>query len=187
MMLRSKLDRDLMSYIAEFVRDWTPTLAVFATGLWVVFNYYREERVRRETDIPAMDGSLKIAVTCLTAEKSVVAINAVWRNRGAVPVRMMTRETRIEIFTIPADVPCGALTGADKLGPPMATYLPYAEQETFLFEPRTRSELQCHVALENRAVYLIRWNLLLDIDDPKIHPWHNLREIVCDLRTREAV
>lgn len=167
---------------ATFIRDWTPTIAIFATGAWVLINSIREERWKRETDIPAMDGTLSVGVTRLSPDKSVVAINAIWRNRGTVPIRMMTRDTRIEIFNVPADINCGALTSATNLGEPVAVHTPYADHETFLFEPRTRSELQCHVVLNNGSVYLIRWNLLLDIDHPQVHPWHNIREIVCDLR-----
>lgn len=171
-----------MSDIATFIREWTPTIAVFATGVWVLVNSIKEDRWRRETDIPAMDGTLSVGVIRLDAEKSVVAINAIWRNRGTVPIRMLTRDTRIEIFAITPDIECGALTSATNLGEPVAVHTPYSDHETFLFEPRTRSELQCHVVLQNGSVYLVRWNLLLDIDHPQVHPWHNIREIACDLR-----
>jgi len=175
-----------MSDVATFIREWTPTIAVFATGAWVLVNSIKEERSRRETDIPAMDGTLSVGVIRLDAEKSIVAINAIWRNRGTVPIRMMTRDTRIEIFAVAPDIECGALTSATNLGEPVAVHTPYADHETFLFEPRTRSELQCHVVLKNKSVYLVRWNLLLDIDHPQVHPWHNIREITCDLRQGPA-
>ncbi len=171
-----------MSDIFTAIPVWTPTVAVFATGAWVLMKTIKEERWRRETDIPAMDGTLSVGVTRLDAEKSIVAINATWRNRGTVPIRMMTRETRIEIFAVTPDVAYGALTPTTNLGEPVAVHTPYADQESFLFEPRTRSELQCHVVLKNGSVYLVRWNLLLDIDHPQVHPWHNIREITCDLR-----
>ncbi len=171
-----------MPEIAVFIREWTPTIAVFATGVWVLVKSIKEERWRRETDIPAMDGTLSVAVIKLDDEKSVVAINATWRNRGTVPIRMMTRDTHVEIFAIAPDIACGALTSSTNLGEPVAVHTPYADHETFLFEPRTRSELQCHVVLKNGSVYLVRWNLLLDIDHPQVHPWHNIREITCDLR-----
>ena len=67
-----------MSDIATFIRECTTTVAIFATGAWVFVKSIKEERWRRETDIPAMDGTLSVGVTKLDAEKSVVAINATW-------------------------------------------------------------------------------------------------------------
>ncbi len=168
--------------LAEWIREWTPTLGVLGAGAWIFFNWLRDERHRQKTEMPAMDGTLSVTSTSLSADKSILAVTAVWRNRGALPIRMLTQKTRIEVFCVTPDVPCGAIEVHSNLGSPVATHHPYADQSAFVFEPATESELQSHLIVLKGSVYLVRWWLELDTGHPELRECHNTREVVCDLR-----
>jgi hypothetical protein len=76
--------------ISTIIKDYATTAAIIGGGCWALWRWVFEERLRRHRDFPALDGEIRTVETKLDEQNVVVTVNALWRNRGKLPVEIDT-------------------------------------------------------------------------------------------------
>lgn len=150
--------------IAKFFVDWVPPLGILAGGVFALFKWRHEERLRSTREIPSLDqGILKVSAFALDNSRTWLQLDATWRNPGKIPFDVDTDSTRIDVYPIPPDLPFGPLylrkEKATDLGEPTFTLYPLAGFKYFRVEPGAESILQGHFVLPRDSVVLFRFKV----------------------------
>ena len=137
-----------------FLRDWLPSLAIIAAGIWTFVRWCQNEYHRRQKEMEALDGKLLAHVTQLSSGTSIITLNALWRNLSPLPVPIDPSKTRVDVFAIPGNIPLGPLATESDLGDPIYRHT-FLNDNACILEPKTESILQTHFAL-NPGLYMLR-------------------------------
>ena len=70
------------------VENIVASVAIVAGGGWAVWKWGYGETLRKRREFPDLDGTLTAASVPLPGGKAYLTLQAVWRNPGAVPVRV---------------------------------------------------------------------------------------------------
>jgi hypothetical protein len=159
------LIEDRQMQVLIFIREWLPSIAIIIGGFWVLFKWVREERLRvseeqlhRLKEMPALEGSLSANTVRLADAKTIVTIEALWRNRSPLPVPIETQSSRVEAFKIEEDIARGILILENDLGEPIYRYCFLKDLHEYVLEPNTDSRIHTHFLLEP-GVYAFRMEL----------------------------
>ena len=144
--------------MTTFLRDWLPSLAIIAAGVWTFVRWCQNEYHRRQKEMEALDGKLLAHVTQLSIGTSIITLNGLWRNLSPLPVPLDTSKTRVNIFAIPGNIPLGPLAAKSGFGEPIYCHTFLNDANTYTLEPKTESTLQTHFVL-NPGLYMLRMEL----------------------------
>lgn len=169
-----------MKAVVTFLRDWLPSVAILAAGVWVLLNKLFAEHLRSKKDMPSIDGQLSAETVPLCDGRVLVTLSATWNNHSPLPVHLDTKATIVSVYRIPDDLREGPLSLQADLHNPVCMTRPYEELEEFLLEPNTSSLLQTHFVLPIGSVYGFLWKL-------NRHPKHGTlpgwtKEFILDTR-----
>ncbi|HEX7678140.1 MAG TPA: hypothetical protein VF713_08460, partial [Thermoanaerobaculia bacterium] len=73
---------------AAMLRDCVTAAGIALGGLWALWRWTWGERLRRKREMAAPDGQLNVADVDMGVGRSAATLNALWRNRGALPIRL---------------------------------------------------------------------------------------------------
>lgn len=171
-----------MNQLLDFLKDWAAPIGVLVGGPWVLFRWWREERLRQRRDIPALFGVVHAAVIPLDAQRALLSVETNWRNSSHYPIYVDPKATRFDLFSMPSDIPLGSLKPKHDLGEPIAQLAPLADMSDFVFEPATESQLRAYFVVKRDAVYLVRSKVYRDprTRGDKVFAW--TRETIIDAR-----
>jgi hypothetical protein len=146
-------------------RDWLPSIAVVVTGIWLLFQWVFGERLRRQKEIPSLDGKLSATVLPFGSNKLLITVEALWNNHSPLPVYLNIEKCRIDVFRIEPQAEeknCVLILKKD-LGRPICShfFLVGMCEVNYFFEPNTASTIINHFVLEP-GVYGIRMELHTD-------------------------
>ena len=107
------------SKMLTFLKEWLPSLAVIVGGLWLLFQWLFGERLRRQKEMPALDGNFSARVVPVSPSSVIVSLSCIWRNRGPLPARIDPGLSHIDVFQVPEDCKNGPLILDSNLGGPI--------------------------------------------------------------------
>lgn len=148
-----------MNDLLKFIKDWIPSIGVIVAGGWLFFKWLYEEKLRRQKEMPAIDGKLSAKVISFGKNKKLVTIEGTWNNHSPLPLYLDINQCTIDIFKIDEDINlpnCNLILKSD-LGEPVCSYkflLKMVEVDYFL-EPNTESTIVNHFILE-KGIYGVR-------------------------------
>jgi hypothetical protein len=146
-------------HISEVFKNWAQTVAIVVGGLWAVWKWGVAEFLRHRREIPALDGRLYANTAVRENGMTVATVEALWRNRGVLPVKLDTHETRVEIYALAKHLDEGPVRPSGVGMELRFDVRPLEKMEKFTLEPKTESRLQEHFNLKSNHTYLIRWVL----------------------------
>ncbi len=150
--------------ISTFITDWIPPIGVVGAGIFALWRWRFNERLRRQKEIPSLDKGGMIATGYQISDSKVwVQLDIIWRNPGVVPFDVDTDLTVVDVFEIDNALPVGPLkirkgTITD-LHKPKHSHKIFSGSPSFIFEPGTEHPIQCHFVLPIEQIVLFRWKL----------------------------
>ena len=133
--------------------------AIILGGGWTIWKWVFEEARRRKREITSLDGHLRATATPLDKRRVLITIEAIWRNPGALPVRVDTNNVKIAVYELDKNASLGELDTHSNLKPFKYRSLPLSHRTEYILEPNTESIMQDHFVLGTEEVYLIRWEI----------------------------
>jgi hypothetical protein len=148
-----------MSSVLQFLKEWTPTLAVLIGGLWMLFKWLFDEKLRAKREVPSLDGKLTVTSFPLGKKNKIVSIEALWVNHSPFPIYMDVERCEIKIYLISEShlsLNQGIILKED-LGQPICAsiFLKKLIEKDYFFEPKSESLIVNHFVLEP-GIYGIR-------------------------------
>jgi len=174
-----------MNKIVIGIRDWLPSLAILIGGVWVLIQWLHSERLRKNKERSALDGILTTVITSISAEKSLVTVEAQWNNKSPLPFVVDIAKTVVDIFQITNSIDFGPIDMRAKefpLGQPLFSLRPYERLVSLVIEPNTENRLQTYFLLKTGGAYLIRWRLFRKTTEK--NSFLRTRYSIVDLTTR---
>ena len=162
-----------------FLRDWLPSLAIIAAGIWTFVRWCQNEYHRRQKEMEALDGKLLAHVAQLSSGTCIITLNALWRNLSPLPVSLDPSRTRVDVFAIPGNIPLGPLAAKSDLGDPIYRHTFLNDTDAYTLEPKTESTLQTHFVL-NSGLYMLRMEVYRALKK-KGYDFTWTRELVLDI------
>ena len=141
------------------IRDYVTAVGLALAGLWAFWRWTYGEVLRRKREMASPDGQLNVADVEIGAGISAVTLNALWRNRGALPIELCAEHTGVEVFEIIGMAP-GVLDFRDEARS-RAAWKNEAWWKTYIIEPNTESLMQDHFILSQGVVYAFKCTLCL--------------------------
>src|SRR6266853_5453219 len=128
------------THISTIIREYATVAAVAVGGGWALWRWGFEEWLRRQRDFPAVDGEIRTFETKLSDRNVIVTVNALWSNRGKLPVELDTTKTFVNVYSVGHSLPLGPFD-------PQSTKLAYsakplARLSGYVLEPGTDSIMQ---------------------------------------------
>lgn len=140
------------THVSTIIREYTTVAAILIGGCWALWRWGFEEWLRRKRDFPALDGELKTAEVSIGAGKIVVTVNAIWRNRGKLPVDLDPARTFVKVYSLHEDILAGPFDDRSKGLKLSFDARPLRGWTGYTLEPSTESLIQqCFVLPENNA------------------------------------
>ena len=160
----------------NFIKDWVPSIGVIGAGIWVLFNFFFGEWLRRQKEGPSLDGKLSASIIPFDNGKLLVTIEALWNNHSPFPLYLDIHQSRIDVFAIVPDkqkVNRAIEIKKHDLGDPICRhlFLEKACELNYFFEPNTSSTIIDHFILAP-GIYGIRMELITGIEG--INWWKDL-------------
>ena len=147
-------------HIATIIKDFATAAAILAGGGWAFWKWGYGERLRRKREMAATDGSLTATSVDMDESKSVVTLQAIWRNRGPIPLKLCPSHTRVEVFRIEKQENEGRLELIE--GPNVHLIISAAPPwKSYIMEPGTDSVMHEHFVLMKESLHAFRWTVCL--------------------------
>jgi hypothetical protein len=163
-----------------FIKEWLPSIAVILGAGWLVFQWLFGEHLRRQKEMPALDGMMSAREISVDAARSLVCVEATWRNRSPLPIPINTNASRIDVFRITESLKDGAVPlTRDSLGTPCHQYDFLAHNPAYVLEPNTESRIAAYFILP-RGLYGVR----MELHEATGHM--RVRDLIADLRGQAA-
>jgi len=145
--------------IATSIREYVTAAAILTGGGWALWRWGFEEWLRRQRDFPALDGEIRTVDAKLGDGKVVVTVNALWRNRGRLPVEIDPNRVSLHVHQISPASESGPVDPKSDNAPLCYTAHPLAGLVTYILEPGTDSVIQQCLILPDDKVFLFRWQM----------------------------
>ena len=139
------------------------------------------ETLRKKREMGATDGNLVASSLSIDASKALVTLQAIWCNRGPLPLELCNAHTSVQVYQIDSRASVGRL----QLGrSPDAHLLVTARPswDTYVMEPGTDSVMLEHFVIFIVSLYGFRW--IICLAPGSIPGRHVDRHLVC---TRELI
>lgn len=148
------------SQTATIVKDYATAAAIVVAGLWALWRWIHAEMLRRGREMASPDGTLTASWVELSADSIIVTLNAVWRNRGPLPIELCPEHSKVSVYALKTDNHVGVLNIHENTSSDLVVDIP-PWWSTYVFEPNTESLMQEHVVLGRGRVYAFRWRICL--------------------------
>ena len=162
-------------------------MGVLIGGIWAIFRWIHEEKLRRLSSVPSIDGELSAA--CIhdgMSKDAIVTLTALWRNRGSFAVPIDPKWTQISVFELAAESPLGPINLEKEFEEPSFRHFVYSEVAKIALEPKTDSKITTHFRLLEGRNYLFSWSLAMaDPGRPDVHVWN--KELVVAVPSRKQL
>ena len=145
--------------LSTIIRDYATAAAIIGGGLWALWRWVFEERLRRHREFPALDGELKTVETRLDHLNVILTVNALWRNRGKLPVEIDTTKTSVGVYSLDKSQPLGPFNPQIKALSYRA--FPLADCAGYILEPGTDSTIQQCIVLPTNQMFVIHWAICI--------------------------
>ena len=146
--------------LATIVKDWVTAAGIVIGGTWALWKWGFSEFLRRLREIPSLDGRMTAVPVPLSPKEVLVTFEALWRNRGQLPVPLDPARTGFKVYELDRAFAIGPLVPQLGATPANHTALPFVGLSGFLLEPATESVLQAHFVLRRGVPYLVRSELV---------------------------
>src|SRR5262249_14847715 len=134
------------------VKDLVTIAAVILGGFWAAWKWGYGETLRKRREMPSPDGTLTATSVPIDATKIVVTLNAVWRNRGPLPIELCAKHSAVEAFKFGHSLRLGNLIlQAGEQIERVSDVRP--SWDAYVFEPNTDSVITQHFVLDRNYVY----------------------------------
>jgi hypothetical protein len=142
------------------VENIVASVAIVAGGGWAVWKWGYGETLRKRREFPDLDGTLTAASVPLPGGKAYLTLQAVWRNPGAVPVRVCPDpgHSFVEQYELGQDPPLGSFRMAGYPGAAKVATVPMPPRVTTL-GPQTESVMTEHFVVPAGSVYAFNWQI----------------------------
>jgi hypothetical protein len=163
--------------ISQVIQNYVTSIAIIVGGGWALWKWGFEEALRRKREIPSLDGKMSAITVTMSETKALVTLQAKWRNPGALPVKLDTKETSVEVYEVDPGAELGNLSGPDDLEAIYTCY-PLDGLDDYILEPGTDSTMQRHFVLDKSRIYLIRWIIQQRPDKPSSPAYFWSRDLI---------
>ena len=151
-----------MNSFLTFIQTWLPSLTIIVGGLWVFFQWVIGERLRRQKEIPSLDGKLSATAVPCEHGKLLVSVEALWNNRSPLPIYLSLEKCRVVIYRIDGRIKKenSVFVLKNDLGEPVCDhhFLVGVCEKDYYLEPNTASTIINHFVLEP-GIYGVRIEL----------------------------
>jgi hypothetical protein len=145
---------------ATVMKDVVTSAALVLGGGWAAWKWGYGETLRRRREMPSPDGTLTATSVRLNDETTAVTLNAIWRNRGPLPIELCATHTVVEAFILNKSLPIGRFileSGTDI--EPISVATP--TWSFYILEPNTDSVMTEHFILNHDYPHGFRWTICL--------------------------
>lgn len=147
-------------HISTVIKDFATAAALLAGGGWALWTWGHGEKLRRNREMAATDGNLTATSVDMDESKSVVTLQAIWRNRGPVALKLCPSHTRVEVFRLekreaPSRLELTESPGVHLIVSAVPTW------NSYIMEPSTDSVMHEHFVLAKGSLYAFRWLICL--------------------------
>lgn len=154
--------------LSTTIRDYVTSAAVLTGGGWALWRWGFEERLRRHRDFPSLDGEMRTVAADLQNGTMLVTVNALWRNRGKLPLEINTAKTFLDVYYLDPSEPPGPISLAGRK--PSLTALPLSAFRGYILEPNADSVIQQCLILPSDRVCLMHWRMC-SLAEQKAYPY----------------
>jgi hypothetical protein len=145
---------------AAIMKDVTTTAALILGGGWAAWKWGYGETLRKRREMPSPDGTLTATPLRIDDKTIALALTAVWRNRGPLPINLCAAHSIVEVFRLNEFVPMGRLmVTADNSMELISTATP--DWQSYILEPNTDSVISEHFILDSSCIHAFRWKICL--------------------------
>ncbi len=143
---------------SAIVKDIVTSAAVMLGGVWAAWKWGYGETLRRRREMPSPDGTLTATSVPIDDTTTAVTLNAIWRNRGPLPIELCAAHSVVEAFKLSNSLPKGNLILlAGKEIESIAVVKPM--WNVYVLEPNTDSVITEHFVLDRNYVYGFKWTI----------------------------
>jgi hypothetical protein len=142
------------------MKDIVTSAAVILGGGWAAWKWGYGETLRRRREMPSPDGTLTATSVRLNDETAAVTLNAIWRNRGPLPIELCAKHTVVEAFILNESLPIGhlVLIPGEKIE---SVSVVKPTWDLYVLEPNTDSAMTEHFTLNHNYTHGFRWTICL--------------------------
>jgi hypothetical protein len=148
-------------HISTVIREYATTAGIAIAGGWALWRWWFEEWLRRHRDFPALDGDLSVKCAKAWDGKSVITLNALWRNRGKLPVELNPAKTFVAAYRVNPKIQSGPLELSSAGLEAMHRVEPFRDNSAYILEPGTDSIMQQCFVLADTEVVLFHWAICI--------------------------
>jgi hypothetical protein len=150
--------------ISTVIRDYATVVAIIIGGGWALWRWRFDEWLRRHRDFPALDGEIRTVEAKLNDRDIFVMVNALWRNRAKLPVKLDTAKTFVKVYKLGHTLPTGPFD--PQTVEPFCTARPLSGASNYTLEPGTDSIMQQCLVLPANEIVLIHWAVCIAASQP---------------------
>jgi hypothetical protein len=166
-------------YWSTIVKDLVTAAGLILGGIWAGWKWGYGETLRKRREMPSPDGVLSATAVQLRNGTTAVTLNALWRNRGALPIELCSTHSGVEAFKLNEAAPIGTLR-LEKGSNVTPFEVSKPSWTNYIMEPNTDSVMREHFVLNNGVVYAFKWTICLGSSLPN----HKKSHFAC---TRELI
>jgi hypothetical protein len=165
-----------------FIKEWLPSIAVVAWGVWLLFQWSFGEWLRRKKEIPSLEGKLSASIIPCENGTQLVTVAALWNNHSPLAINLDVKKCHIDVYRVDAGMlkETGVLVLESDLGKPICHHLFLNDLGGLFLEPNTPSTLINHFVLKP-GIYGIRMELYIKNQN---RGWW--KELVVDVRAPKS-
>jgi len=165
------------------IKEWLPSIAVIAGGIWLLFQWLFGELLRQKKEGPSLDGKLSATMIPCENGRLLVTVEALWNNHSPLSIYLDIDKCHIDIFRVDSSKvkENGVVVLKADLGELVCShpFLKGKYEKYYRFEPNTASTITNHFVLQP-GIYGIRMELFGE-KGPK---WS--KELVFDLQAHKS-
>lgn len=148
-----------LATILAIIKDLVTTLGILIAGLWAIWKWGFEQKIKENREMPVLDGQLSVSALSLNDDQIIVTLNLQCKNSGLIPIQIETVLTKICIYKLNTHMMIGRFSPESFKLTPVITVYPHEDRANIIFEPYAEGVLQEHFIIDRQGVYFICWEL----------------------------
>lgn len=118
-------------------RDLATAAGILFGAGCVAWNWEIKERLKRRRETPSLDGRLKVSAAPMGGERSLVTLEATWKNLGSKPVQVDWQRTCVEVYEVTLESNFGRITTYDEGAVLQDRVKPFEDTPEYTIKPQS--------------------------------------------------